>query len=182
MGTRYPLQFVYIIAGSLLSAIRVFFRFAYSMHRFRLFCNTVAHAILLQDRLPDFLQQRFRHGLQIPAQTQADGVGVQLRDLLKCREAGAFHRQSQPQKRHVHGALHGKVMHKGKLLFGLCPGKRAALHRAFGHAAHTSELLGGVLGRLFNQEYARVAIGQTLQNGFAVFLCDLPRCGGLFAQ
>ena len=152
------------------------------MHRFRLFCNTVARAILLQNGLTDFLQQRFRHGLQIPTQTQADGVGVQLRDLLKRREVCTLHRQSQPQKRHVHGALHGKVMHKGKLLFWLCPGKRAALHRAFGHAAHTSELLGGVLGRLFNQEYARVAIGQTLQNGFAVFLCDLPRCGGLFAQ
>lgn len=152
------------------------------MHRFRLFCNTVARAILLQDRLTDFLQQRFRHGLQIPAQTQADGVGFQLCDLLKCRKAGTFDRQPQPQKRHEHGALHGKVMHKGKLLFGLCPGKRAALHRAFGHAAHTSELLGSVLGCLFNQEYARVAIGQALQNGFAVFLCDLPRCGGLFAQ
>lgn len=152
------------------------------MHRFRLFCNTVARAILLQDRLPDFLQQRFRHGLQIPAQTQADGVGVKLRNLLKRREAGAFDRQAQPQKRHVHGALHGKVMHKGKLLFGFCPGKRAALHRAFGHAAHASELLGGVLGRLFNQEYARVTIGQALQNGFAVFLCDLPRRSGLFAQ
>ena len=152
------------------------------MHRFRLFCNTVARAILLQDRLPDFLQQRFCHGLQIPAQTQADGVGIQLRDLLKCRKAGAFHWQSQPQKRHVHGALHGKVMHKGKLLFGLCPGKRAALHRAFGHAAHTLRLFGGVLGRLFNQEYAWVAIGQALQNGFTVFLCDLPRRSGLFAQ
>lgn len=152
------------------------------MHRFRLFCNTVARAILLQDRLPDFLQQRFRHGLQIPAQTQADGVGVQLRDLLKCREVCAFHRQSQPQERHVHGALHGKVMHKGKLLFGLCPGKRAALHRAFCHAAHTSELLSSVLGRLFNQEYAQVAIGQDLQNCIAVFLCNLPRRGGLFAQ
>lgn len=152
------------------------------MHRFRLFCNTVARAILLQDRLTDFLQQRFRHGLQIPAQTQADGVGVQLRDLLKRREAGTFHRQSQPQKRHVHSALHGKVMHKGKLLIGLSPFKRAALHRAFGHAAHTPELLGGVLGRLFNQKYARLAIGQALQNCIAVFLCDLPRCGGLFAQ
>lgn len=73
-------------------------------------------------------------------------------------------------------------MHKSKLLFGLCPGKRAALHRAFGHAAHTFRLLGSVLGRLFNQEYARVAIGQALQNGFAVFLCDLPRRGGLFPQ
>ena len=152
------------------------------MHRFRLFCNTVARAILLQNCLPDFLQQRFRHGLQIPAQTQADGVGVQLRDLLKCREAGTFDRQSQPQKRHVHGALYSKVMHKGKPLFGLCPCKRAALHRAFGHAAHTSELLGSVSGCLFNQEYARVAIGQDLQNSFAVFLCDLPRRGGLFPQ
>ena len=152
------------------------------MHRFRLFCNTVARAILLQDRLTDFLQQWFRHGLQIPAQTQADGVGIQLRDLLKRREVGTFHRQPQPQKRHVHSALHGKVMHKGKLLFGLSPGKRAALHRAFGHAAHTPELLGGVLGRLFNQKYARLAIGQALQNCIAVFLCDLPRCGGLFAQ
>lgn len=132
------------------------------MHRFRLFCNTVSRAILLQDRLPDFLQQRFRHGLQIPTQTQADGVGIQLRDLLKRRKAGTFDRQSQPQKRHVHGALHDKVMHKGKLLFGLCPGKRAALHRAFSHAAHTSELLGSVLRRLFNQEYARVAIRQAL--------------------
>lgn len=132
------------------------------MHRFRLFCNTVAGAILLQDRLPDFLQQRFRHGLQIPAQTQADGVGIQLRDLLKRREVGAFHRQPQPQKRHVHGALHGKVAHKGKLLFGLSPCKRTALHRALGHAAHTPELFSGVLGRLFNQEYPRVAIGQAL--------------------
>lgn len=73
-------------------------------------------------------------------------------------------------------------MLKGKLLVGLCPGKRAALHRAFCHAAHTLDLLGSVLGCLFNQEYARVAIGQDLQNGFAVFLCDLPRRGGLFAQ
>lgn len=152
------------------------------MHRFRLFCNTVARTILLQNRLTDFLQQRFRHRLQISAQTQADGVGVQLCDLLKRREAGAFHRQPQPQKRHVHGALHGKVMHKGKLLFGLSPFKRAALHRALSHAAHTPELLGGVSGRLFNQEYPRVAIGQALQNGFVVFLCDLPRRGGLFAQ
>ena len=114
------------------------------MHRFRLFCNTVARAILLQDRLTDFLQQQFCHGLQIAAQTKADGVGIQLRDLLKCREVGTFHRQPQLQKRHVHGALHGKVMHKGKLLFGLCPGKRAALHRAFCHAAHTLDLLGSV--------------------------------------
>ena len=152
------------------------------MHRFRLFCNTVARAILLQNCLTDFLQQGFRHSLQIPAQTQADGVGVQLRDLLKCRKACTFHWQPQPQKRHVHGTLHGKVIQKGKLLFGLCPGKHAALHRAFGHAAHTLDLLGSVLGRLFNQEYARVAIGQDLQNGFAVFLCDFPRRGGLCAQ